>query len=142
MYRCMASLIVVFLFVIALTLTLCMAFVSYIMGWWGVWTDYMRAPRFCISIASINESLVLEIYVVNRGDAAVKVLRVVVDGGVYRFVNDTVWVVKPRESKWVTISGWKVKYRERDPVPGDVVRVYIYTEQWGQVFYDVVIGGG
>jgi len=92
-------------------------------------------------LLSANESLVLEIYVVNKGDAAVKVLEVVVDGGVYRFVNDTVWVVKPRESKWVTISGWKVKYRERDPVPGDVVRVYIYTEQWGQVFYDVVVGG-
>jgi len=52
----------------------------------------------------------------------------VVDGGVYRFVNDSVWVVKPRESKWVTISGWRVKRRRRDPVPEDIARVCIYTE--------------
>lgn len=137
----MVSLIVAFLFAVVLTLILCTAFALYLMGWWGVWTDYMRAPRFYVSIASVNESLVLRIYVVNKWDAAVKVLEVVVDGGDYRFVNDTVWVVEPGESKWVTISEWKVEYKERDPVPGDMVRVRIYTEQWGQVFYDVVIGG-
>jgi len=111
------------------------------MGWWSILTGYMRAPRFYVSIASANESLVLSVYVVNEGDVAVKVLKVVVDGNVYLYINDTVWVVEPGEPKWVTISKWKVEYKERDPVPGDTVRVYIYTGQWGQVFYDVVVGG-
>jgi len=34
-----------------------------------------------------------------------KVLKVVVDGGVYWFVNDAVWVVGPRESKWWQLAG-------------------------------------
>ena len=138
----MTSPIIVFVLFVAIVLLLCFAFVSYIMGWWSGFSGYMRVPRFRVSIASVGESLVLRLYVVNEGSAPVKVLMVVVDGGVYRFVNDTVWVVEPGESKWVTISGWRVEYRERGPVPGDVVRVRIYTERWGQVFYDVVVGGG
>ena len=138
----MSSLIIFFLFVIAISLALLVAFVSYLMGWWGIWTGYTRVPGFYISIADVGENLVLRVYVVNEGDVAIKVLKVVVDGGVYRFVNDSVWVVEPKKSKWVTISGWKIEYSERDPVPGDVVRVYIYTEQWGQLFYDVVVGRG
>ena len=125
-----------------LSLALCVAFVSYIMGWWCVWASYTKRPYFYISIANIGKNLILRLYVVNGGDVAVKVLGVVVDGGAYRFINDSVWVIKPRESKWVTISGWRVEHRERDPVFGDVVRVYIYTERWGQLFYDTVVGRG
>ena len=124
----MSSLVIVFILAVVLSLILFAAFVSYFMGWWGVWTGYMRAPRFYISIANVGEDLVLRVYVVNEGDAAVKVLEVVVDGGAYRFVNDSVWVVKPRESKWVTISRWRVVHKECDPILGDVVRVCIYTE--------------
>jgi len=63
----MPSLIIVFILAVALSLILFAAFVSYLMGWWGVWTGYMRAPRFYISIADVNESLVLRVYVVNEG---------------------------------------------------------------------------
>jgi len=138
----MSSPIIAFLIAIVLSLILFAAFISYLMGWWDVWTEYMRVPSFYVSIVDVGENLVLRVYVVNEGDMAIKVLKVIVDGGVYRFVNDSVWVVEPKESKWVTINGWKVEYSVRDPVPGDVVRVYIYTEQWGQLFYDVVVGRG
>lgn len=56
-------------------------------------TGYVRTPSFCAS--SANESLVLESMLLTGEIWLLKVLKVVVDGGVYWFVNDAVWVVGP-----------------------------------------------
>jgi len=56
-------------------------------------------------LLSANESLVLESMLLTGEIWLLKVLKVVVDGGVYWFVNDAVWVVGPRESKWWQLAG-------------------------------------
>ncbi len=135
--------IVVTLVVVAVTLAVILGFVSYVLSVWSVQQQhFMVRPLLYARGAelAVGEP-VLVLYVANEGPRAVKIVRVEVLAGGGSYINSSVWVVEPGARREIVIEGW-VRAGEPAPIePGNVYRIYVYTDELGRLIYDAVVAG-
>ena len=134
--------VIVIIIVIAVTVAVVLGFVSYMLSVWTVQQhNFIVRPIVYARGAelSVGEPRLL-LYVANEGARAVKIIRVEIVAGSGMYVNTTTWVIEPGERRVLEINGW-VKVGNPSPIePGNVYRVYVYTDELGRLMYDVVVG--
>ena len=130
---------------IAVTLTVTIVAISWILGVWHVEQEqfsvvpmlYMRSDAG----GAGTTQPVLELHIRNEGSKAAKIIRIEVRTDNGYWFNNSVIIVPGGSTIDVVIDRWSWVGEGEPPVlvPGGKYRIVIYTEQWGQIFYDVTV---
>ncbi len=137
--------IVVTLIIVAIALAVILGFVSYLLSLWSVEQhNFIIRPILYARGAEIAGSKstqpLLILYVSNEGPRSVKIIRVELIVGKSIYVNETEWLIPPGSKLKLEINDWKVVGEPTPIEPGNIYRVYIYTDLLGKLMYDIVLG--
>ena len=133
--------ILVTIIIIAITLAIVLGFVTYMYSLWST-EQYHFIVRPIIYARGAELSLgqpILVLYVANEGTRTVKIVRVELVAGDGLYVNNTIWAVRPGIRETIEISAWRIIGNPSPIEPGNVYRVYIYTDELGKLLYDVIV---
>ncbi len=134
--------IVVTIIIVAITLAIVLGFVSYMFSVWSTEQyQFIVRPIVYARGAELNYGYPkLVLYVANEGSRAVKIVRVELIAGNGAYINDSIWVVLPGVRETIEINGWRITGNPSPIEPGNVYRVYVYTDELGRLMYDVIVG--
>jgi len=136
--------VLVILIVVAIIATY--AVINFIMSLVQVSTrEYEVVPQAYISHsqAASGSQLNLSLYIVNRGPGYDRIILIELDCGKALYTSNKPIEIKPNEASNVTIDEWTKVREEEAIVPGDVCRLKLHSEKYGEILIrDVVIAGG
>lgn len=118
--------------------------VAYVIGVWHQQeAEYSIVPSVYFRERLNGDSIqpILRIHINNKGNKELVFIRIEVRIGSGSWVNMSKWIIRPGESKDIVISRWIWTGNASPPdlKVGDKCRVVIFTENFGVLFYDVIV---
>jgi len=132
---------------VAITLSIIVLAVSWILGVWSFEQEkFSVVPMLYIrseGVGADETTPVLQLHIRNEGAREAVIVRVQILASNGYWDNSTRIVVPAGSTLDVVIDSWEWVGEGPPPelVPGQKYRVVIYTEQWGSIYFDVVVQG-
>jgi len=125
---------------IAVTLVVGSAFVAWMLSMnKTVQDEFALQPLVEVMGGSVNSTPVLVLHIENSGQRADTILKVEIKAGRGYYVNATRIKIPAGWEGDLVIRSWTRVSNPDDLVSGDWVRVYVYTEEHGVLFQDLVV---
>lgn len=130
------------LILVAITIVFSLIVYSYFIGLWSFEQEKFTVTPMLYARGQANGTgPKLSLHLRNDGGKTATIIEIEIRTDIGSWYNYTQITVPPHSSIDINITDWKWSGSSNPPslVPGQKIRVIVYTENFGPIFFDVVV---
>ena len=128
----------IIMILIAVTLVITIAVTTWLFSLWSSYQEtFIVKPVVYVRQQALSTIPVLELYINNEGAKAEKILKIEIKATNGYYINETIMTIPAGFKGYIRIKEWTT-IGNPEIIPGNIYRVYIYTESHGLMFLDIL----